>query len=396
MLNRRSFVQRLGTGAAGSLALLHTGVSARAAGLQTAGGRAALPAGAIRIGSNENPYGPTSAALDAARAAASEGHRYGGGASGVLTTALAEANGVPVARILVSGGSGDVLRAAIQAFSGGTKSLVSGSPSYEQPVRQAKQAGGPVHEVPLTADLRLDIAAMTAKGAGAGLVYICNPNNPTSTIVPVKQVVELIESLARTSPDTYVLVDEAYFEFADDPAFGTVIPLVATHPRLIVARTFSKIHGMAGMRVGYAVAQEDTLKQMRTYHSASAMSNISLAAAVAAFKDTAAVAKNQALNRQTRAFTVDAFTKAGYTVAASQANFVMVDIRRDAGGFIEGCRQKGVVIGRPFPPLMNWARISIGTQSEMERSMSVFMDVLATPPTVVASVHPSLPGYWTC
>jgi histidinol-phosphate aminotransferase len=289
-----------------------------------------------------------------------------------------------------------VLRASIRAFTSRTLSLVSGSPSYEQPVRQAQQGGVTVHEVPLTSELKLNLGAMLASGGGAGLVYICNPNNPSSTIVPVSQVIELVESLARSSPNTYVLVDEAYFEYAEDPAFDTVIPLVEKYPRLVVARTFSKIHGMAGMRVGYAIAQETTLAAMREFHSASGMSVMSLSAAAASLRATASMQKNQALNFQVRKFTTEGFERAGYKVAASQANFVMVDIRRDVRGFIEACRQKAVVIGRPFPPLTTWARITVGTQQEMDRAMGVFMDVLSTAPTAVASVHPSLLNYWAC
>ncbi len=396
MLNRRAFVQSLSVGTAGSLTLLQAELRGQTAAVQERAARPATPPGAIRIGSNENPYGPTPAAIEAARTAIAEGHRYGGGASGTLVAALAKSHSVPPAQIMMSGGSGDVLRATIQAFTDKTKGLVSGSPSYEQPVRQAKQAGIPVFEVPLTVDLKLDLPAMLAKTPGTGLLYICNPNNPTSTIVPVKDVIEVIESVSKASPNTYVLVDEAYFEYAEDPSFGTVIPLIDKYPQLVVARTFSKIHGMAGMRVGYAVAQEKTLAAIKQFHSSSGMGIMSVSAAVASFADTATLQKNQLLNRQTRAFTTAAFTKAGYTVAASQANFVLVDVRRDVKSFIEACRLKGVVIGRPFPPLDTWARITIGTQPEMERAMDVFMSTLATAPTAVAGIHPSLTAYWSC
>jgi histidinol-phosphate aminotransferase len=396
MLNRRAFVQSLGAGGAASITLLQAELRGQTAAIQERAARAATPPDAIRIGSNENPYGPTPAAMDAARTAIAEGHRYGGGASAALVAALAKSHAVPPAQIMLSGGSGDVLRATIQAFTDKTKALVSGSPSYEQPVRQARQGGVEVHEVPLTADLKLDLPAMLARASGTGLLYICNPNNPTSTIVPVKDVAEVIDRVTKASPGTYVLVDEAYFEYAEDPSFGTVIPLIERYPQLVVARTFSKIHGMAGMRVGYAVAQEKTLAAIKQFHSSSGMGIMSLSAAVASFADTATLQKNQLLNRQTRAFTTAAFTRAGYTVAASQANFVLVDVRRDVKGFIEACRLKGVVIGRPFPPLDTWARITIGTQAEMEQATRVFMETLATAPAAVAGIHPSLPAYWSC
>lgn len=396
MLNRRAFVQSLGIGTVGTLSLLETPAAAAAAAVQNATRRAAIPADAIRIGSNENPYGPTAAAIDAAKSATLEGHRYAGGVTSKLTDALAAKHGVIADRIMLSGGSGDLLRAAVRAFTSADRSLVTGSPSYEQPVRLAQQAKVPVHEVPLTGDLKLDIEAMLAKSGGSGLVYICNPNNPTSTVVPSADVKQLIERVARSSPSTIVLVDEAYFEYADDPAYATLIPLVAEYPSVVIARTFSKIHGMAGMRVGYAIGQEKTLAAMREYHSSSGISVMSFSAAVASLADTAAMQRNQMLNRQTRALTTTAFEKAGYKVAASQANFVMVDVRRDVRPFIEAVRQKGVYIGRPFPPLTNWARITIGTQAEMDKALPVMLDLLKAPVTSSASLQPlpDIYGSW--
>jgi histidinol-phosphate aminotransferase len=395
MLNRRAFVHSLGLGTAGAFTLWQTDLAACAAQLQRAAAVDASAA-AIRISSNENPYGPLPTAVAAARAAAADGHRYPGPAASKLSDAIAKKHGVLPARVLLSGGSGDVLRSALMAFTGPTHPLVTGSPSYEAPVRQAQRAGAPVIEVPLTSDLNLDLDAMLAKSNGAGIVYICNPNNPTSTVVPLARVTELIAAVAKSSPATQVLVDEAYFEYVDDPAFGTVIPLVEQYPNLIVARTFSKIYGMAGMRVGYAVAQEKTLASMRENLSASGISALSFAAASASIADVAGIENNRALNRAVRAFTVEAFKKAGYNVAASQANFVMVNVRRDSRGFLQACGQKGVAVGRPFPPLSTWARITIGTQQEMDRALSVVMDVLASPPTSLALAPLPVADYLCC
>jgi histidinol-phosphate aminotransferase len=382
MLNRRGFVQSLGIGTVGAFTLARREVSLDAFAGQNGAGRQPMGPGTIRIGSNENPYGPVPAAVEAARAAVADGHRYAGAIAGKLSEALTTMHGVPPTRLLLSGGSGDLLRAAIRAFTAKDRALVTGSPSYEQPVRQAKQAEIPVHEIPLTPTLELDLGQMLAKASGAGMVYICNPNNPTSTIVPSSQVKDVVEKVAAASPSTTVLVDEAYFEYVDDPSFGTLIPLVATYPNLVVVRTFSKIHGMAGMRVGYAIAQEKAVAALREHHSSSGISVMSFAAAAASLADKTAMARNQQLNREVRAFTMNAFKKAGYTVAASQANFLMVDVRRDSRAFGDACRQKGVAIGRPFPPLSTWARITVGTQDEMTRAMPVFMDLLNAAPTV--------------
>jgi histidinol-phosphate aminotransferase len=359
-----------------------------------------LPPGAVRIGSNENPYGPLPCAVDAARAVALEGHRYPGALTSGLVEALAKRHAVKPERVMVSGGSGDVLRAAMLTFTSATRPLVTGAPSYEAPVRQAIRSKVPVSEVPLTDDLKLDLGAMLAKAAGSGLVYICNPNNPTSTVVPIAQVTALIAALATSAPETYVLVDEAYFDYVDDPAYGTAIPLVDTYPNLVIARTFSKIHGMAGMRVGYAIGREKTLAAMSENLSASGLSSMSLAAATASLGDTAGLEKNRILNRDVRKLTTDAFRKAGYRVAASEANFVMVDIRRDSRAFQEACRQRGVGIGRPFPPLTTWARFTVGTRDEMQRAIPVCMDLLAASPTaaVFAPVFAPDPtaDYMTC
>jgi histidinol-phosphate aminotransferase len=251
MLNRRSFVQSLGAGAVGLVALEST-TDTFAAAAQTAAATASQgrpdTTSLVRIGSNENPYGPATSVLEAVGASAKEGNRYPGPVQQRLVETIAAKFSVPVDHVMLSGGSGDILNAVVKAFTTKTKALVSGVPSYEQPIRTAQAVGNLVREVALDADLRLDLDAMAAKAIGGGLVYICNPNNPTSTAVPAKAVSALIEKVVKASPSTFILVDEAYFEYADLPGFDTAAPYVLKYPQVIVARTFSKIHAMAGMR----------------------------------------------------------------------------------------------------------------------------------------------------
>lgn len=395
-MNRRAFVQTVTVGAVGALTTLKTDLRAQT--VAAPARRAAVPAlPAIRIGSNENPYGPAPSALEAIAKAAPGANRYPGALIGELQSTIAAKHGVAEDMILLSGGSGDILSAVVKAYTSKTKGMVTGLPSYESPTRSAQREGAPVIEVPVTSELRLDLKAMAAKATGAGLVYICNPNNPTSTVVPAADVAALIEAVVKASPSTYILVDEAYFEYADMPGFDTATPLTRKFSQVIVARTMSKIHGMAGMRVGYAIAQPKTLAEIREYHSGSGLSSMSLAAATASLKDTENMEKNRTLNRAVRKFTTDAFTKAGFTVAASDANFIFVNIKRDSRGFQEACRQKGVQVGRAFPPMTTWARISIGTQEEMEKAVPVFMAALAAPPNQTASFEhlDSLPSELT-
>jgi histidinol-phosphate aminotransferase len=374
-MNRRTFVQTLGAGAAGLAVVGKTssGVAASAAPV------ARTIDAPIRIGSNENPYGPAPSALAAVAATAGGANRYPGAAVQTLMDTIATKHSVARDHVLLSGGSGDILRAVVTAFTGPTKSIVAGVPSYESPIRTAASLGAPVKAVALTGEQRLDLDGMVAVSAGAGLFYICNPNNPTATAVPGTAVTSAIERVLAASPSTYVLVDEAYFEYAESPGFETAMPLVAKYPQVIVARTFSKVHGMAGMRVGYAVAQPATLALLRAHHSSSGLSVMSLSAATASLKDTARMAEQIALNRVARKMTVDAFTTAGYTVAPSDANFIFVNIGRDSRGFQEACRAENVMVGRAFPPMTTWARISIGTKAEMELAIPVFLATLAKP-----------------
>jgi histidinol-phosphate aminotransferase len=385
-MNRRSFVQSLGAGAVGLAALdktLDAQAPVAAPVPRVARGDVA---GLIRIGSNENPYGPAPSALQAVNMAASGANRYPGPAVEKLVDTIARKFDVPNDYVMLSGGSGDILRAVATAFTSKTKFMVGGSPSYASPMRTTEALGNPVQTVPLTSDLKLDLDKMIAIATGAGVFYICNPNNPTATALTQAEVASAVAKVVAQSPGTYVLVDEAYFEYADLPGFGSAAALTKTFPQVVIARTMSKIHGMAGMRVGYALAQPKTLEAMRAVHSSSGLSVMSLSAATASLLDTANIEKNIADNKAVRQMTVDAFRQAGYTVAASHANFIFVDIRRSSASFQDACRKAGVAVGRSFPPMLNHARISIGTRAEMEKAIPVFMTVLSQPPQTASSI----------
>lgn len=342
---------------------------------------AAAPAGKpIRIGSNENPYGLGPAALAAVTAVCPEANRYPGASIGELTARLAEVHSVSRDRILLSPGSGEILRAATRAFTGPAKSLVEASPTFENPGRTAKMSGAPVFDIPVTAGGSMDLPAMAAKAAGAGMFFVCNPNNPTGGVNSSASIDEFVASVRKVSPDALILIDEAYFEYVEDPSYATAIPLTAKDPRIIVSRTFSKIHGMAGLRVGYAIGSPEALGAMRSYMSQGTISGLSASTALASLNDTAHMAKQVALNKEARAYTVKGFTDAGFKVLPTQANFVMVDVKRDVPGFQAQCREQGVMIARAFPPLTTHARVSIGTMDEMKRAMAVMLPLLAAAP----------------
>jgi histidinol-phosphate aminotransferase len=180
----------------------------------------------------------------------------------------------------------------------------------------------------------------------------------------------------KGSPTTTILIDEAYFDYVTDPAYATMIPLALENPRVVVARTFSKAHGMAGLRVGYMIGKAETLRSMQEWQYGTSMNGPGVAAAIASIGDQTRIDKERDRNTESRGFTIDWFKQAGFTVSDSQANFIFVDVKRPLAEFRDPCRERGVLVGRPFPPMTTHCRISIGTIEEMRKAVAVFGDVL--------------------
>lgn len=380
-LSRRTFVRTLSLGGAGALGaslLQARGHEAWARGLDDgAPPPGALDGDPLRLNSNENPYGPSAATLAAVQGAFRWASRYPRGHETPLVAAIAERHGVKPENVLLGAGSGEVLRTAVYAFTSPTRALVTAAPSFEDPVRYAELLGAPVHAVPVDGELRLDLARMAERCAGAGLAFVCNPNNPTGTVHPDAAVRDFVARVRRSSPETVILLDEAYHEYVDDPGYATALPLAKADPRVIVARTFSKVYGLAGLRVGYAVGHADTLAAMRRHRLANAVNAFGSIAALASLGDEAFVAEQRRLNREARALARRTLADAGFAVAPSETNFLLVDIRGDPRAFQQACEREGILVGRPFPPLATHARISIGTLEEMRRALPVIGRVLA-------------------
>ncbi len=381
-VSRRAFVAALGVGGAGALTL-PSWVQAR--GMEAA---SALPSEAaliaaqqqnpmIRLMSNENPYGPVPAAIRAIQASWHEAAWYPASGETRVRQALATANDLPVEQVMLGSGSGEILRMAVQAFCSPTKHLVTAAPTFETPAGTAKDFSLDVREVPLDAQLRLDLDGMLRQVRGAGLVFLCNPNNPTGHVHGQEAVDGFIRAALAADPEVMILVDEAYHEFVDDPSYRSALPMIATEPRVFVSRTFSKIYGLAGLRVGYAFGQPATLSRMTRFRLANGIGALAQVAAIASLQDPAQMQKEQEKNRVARAFTTKWFTDAGYNVIPSQTNFVLVDIRRPAQDFRLACARQGVAVGRTFAPLTNYSRISFGTMPEMQQAVEIFQRVLA-------------------
>jgi histidinol-phosphate aminotransferase len=338
--------------------------------------RVAAPA-ALRLDSNENPNGPGKAALDAIRAMFEEAPRYPDLATSNLTQTIAGHFRLTPEQVLVGCGSGEILRMASYAFTSPDRALVTGAPSFEDPVRHSEMMRAPIRAVPVDASLRLDLARMLGESSGAGLVFLCNPNNPTGTVHGAAAVRDFIAEVNRRSPETVILVDEAYHEYVDDPGYATAVPIALANPRVVVVRTFSKVYGMAGLRAGYAIGMPETLNAMRRHRLPNNINVLAAAAAMATLPDRNHVGREVQLNREAREYTRKTLAAMGFSSPESNANFIMVPIGRDSKAFREACAKHAVLVGRPFPPLTTHARISIGTMDEMRRAMDVFRQVLA-------------------
>lgn len=377
-VSRRSFLGALRPGTAAYSAAF---VAARGREAFTAQGGAASPpaAAAILLDSNENPLGPGPAAMDALTRAFADAGRYPTNARpsmADLRETIARRLSVKPENIALGAGSGELLRSAVRIYGSSSRHLATAAPSFEQPERMAEQLGIGVRRVPVDKDGRLDLEGMARAARWAGLVFLCNPNNPTSTVHPAAAVTEFVTRVRRESPETAILIDEAYHDYVTDPSHRTQIPRAVKDPRVVVARTFSKAHGMAGMRVGYAIGHPDTIKRL-AWEGPNAMNVAGIVAATASIKDQARLEREKARNTEARRFTTDWFARAGFTGTDSQTNFVFMDVKRPAKEFRDACREQGVLVARDFPPLeKSHVRISIGTLDEMKRAVEVFGRVL--------------------
>jgi histidinol-phosphate aminotransferase len=348
------------------------------------GGRATPPPGVqvVRISSNENPLGPGKAVIDTILGKFPEANRYPFNSSPLdadLEILIAKLNSAKRENVVLGVGSQELLRNAVRVFTSPTKHLVEASPTFGNCNAHARQLGHPVKTVPVDAKLKTDLAAMLPLVKGAGLVYICNPNNPTATIVGSKALSDFVAEVRKTSPTTAILIDEAYHDYVTDSAYQTAIPLALQQPNVFVARTFSKAYGMAGVRIGYAIGDAATIKKMSAWRVPYNVNTFGVAAAVASLKDPKHIEEERARNTQVRDFTVKALTDMGYTTADSQCNFIFTDIGKTmtAAAFRDACAKQGVMVGRDFPPMeKQWARISIGTMEEMQKATTVFRNVL--------------------
>jgi histidinol-phosphate aminotransferase len=400
-VSRRGFLQGLGVGRTSHAAAFiaargHEEHVAEAMQQGRNGGvqRPALPPGvqAIRISSNENPLGPGKAAIDAILGKFPEANRYPFNSSPLdadLEILLAKLNAAKRENVVLGVGSQELLKNSARVFMSPTKHLVIPSPTYGDPAGFAQNVlKYTVKSAPVDGKtLKTDLAALLPHVKGAGLVYLCNPNNPTATINSAQDIKDFVAEVKKTSPTTAILIDEAYCDYVSDAGFQTAIPLALATPGVLVARTFSKAYGMAGVRIGYAIGEAATVKKMAAYKMPYNVNTFGVAAAIASLKDPQHIKDEAARNKAVRDFTVKALADLGYSSTDSQTNFIFTDIGKTmtAAAFRDACAAKGIMVGRDFPPLeKTWARISLGTMEEMQKATDVFRSVLK-PSTTTSS-----------
>jgi histidinol-phosphate aminotransferase len=326
------------------------------------------------LSSNENCWGPPESVMKAMNSSWKYANRYGY-PDGNIVQEIAKHHGVKPENILLTAGSGEALDVIGTAYLLGGKKVLGVEPTYSTVYQHATSIKTSAIKLPLGKDYREDIAA-TIKAANAraseiGLVYLCNPNNPTGLVITKQEVKQLLDGVPKGMP---VLIDEAYHHFVDTPEYATAVPYVLEGRRVVITRTFSKIAALAGMRLGYAIAPADMIAEMRPYSMGSINALVKHGGA-AALKDIESQAKIKKMTIDLREKTSAELRAHGYDVIPSQTNFFMVSIGRDIQPVIEEFRQKKVLVGRPFPPMTTHMRVSVGTADEMDRFTKAFKEI---------------------
>lgn len=346
------------------------------AGLSTAsitgGGnaRAAGSTGPVRLVANENPYGPSESAQRVMAESLKDGWMYATSEGRVLRKLIAEREGVGEDHVLITAGSGELLKMAGLSF-GMSGEIVAAKPTFSMLIAYAKETGATVHEVALDQSMRHDLAAMEARVTNnTSLVYVCNPNNPTGTVLNAAQLRSFI---ADVEPKATVFVDEAYVDLLDDSDQNAMVDQVRAGKNVILARTFSKIHGMAGLRVGYAIARPDLIKRLRPLQM-SFLNVMGIRAAIASYKDEGFQAFSKNKIKECLSVTESALDGIGLPYTPSVTNFVLFDTGGSVRDFAMAMRKKDILVGRSYTPYETWCRVSMGTVEQMAQFSDALHD----------------------
>jgi histidinol-phosphate aminotransferase len=366
---RRQFVRHIATTAA-----LTAGVPALAdlaLSELVPGSRAADPEGPIILSRNENAYGPSQKVIASMQHSLQFANRYPDPSVSALHERIAQSHSVKSDQVVLGCGSGEILNIAASAFVGPGKKLITALPTFEAIGRYAKTLGAEVIEVPLASDYAHDLGAMLSHAdSSTGLVYICNPNNPTGSLTPRKDLEEFIRKLP---PTTMVLIDEAYHHFVPaTPDYTSFLDKPVNDNRVIAARTFSKVFGLAGMRVGYAVGASETMQPLSARRLSEGLNAVGACCALVAFEDADYVKFSESRNASDRQEFFNQAKSRKLQAIPSSTNFAMFQAGRPATAVIEHFRKNNIAIARLFPSMNTFVRVSFGKPEEMKEFWRVW------------------------
>jgi len=329
-----------------------------------------MPPDAVKINANENPLGPCTEARAAIQAILPNGGRYMYEETFSMQETMAEMESLKPSYVHPYAGSSAPLHQAVLAFTSPTKPFVTADPGYEAGERAAKFVGSKVVRVPLTKTYAHDVKAMAAADPNAGVIYVCNPNNPTGTLTPREDIEWLLENKPAGS---ILLLDEAYIHIAGAKMCSD---LVAKDKDIVILRTFSKIYGMAGLRAGAAMGRPDLLQKIQGY-SAGALPITGMVAATASLKSKGLVPERRKIIAGVRENVFEFLDKHNFQYVPSVSNKFMVNVKRPGGEIIDALRKEKIYIGRVWPSWPTYVRVSVGTQDEMNKFKTAFLKVMA-------------------
>ena len=365
-LRRRDFIR------AGALAGISAGAGALGGSGHPVAAMVAGPGrrtadGRVRLSSNENPLGISRAAREALIEDVVLANRYPADRHRDLVTRLAARHEVADSQVVLGAGSAEVLQMAVQAYAAPRAKLVMAEPTYEAVTDYQRTEEYELVKVPLTAGYEHDLDRMREAAEGSGrpaLVYLCNPNNPTATVTPSA----VVDAWIADAPEhVFFLSDEAYIEYVEDKRMWSLLPWIGKKRNVLVVRTFSKIYALAGLRIGYGLAHPDTAARLRDFASRNNVNQLAIGAAAASFQDQALLTRSREINRESRGMVEATLDELGLERMPTQTNFLMHRIGGDLATYRGRMAEAGFLVGRDFPPMLEWNRLSFGLPEDMGR-----------------------------
>ena len=375
-LTRRGFMVNAALGAA-SIGLgfpSNLNAISRYPEIEESAGRAPL-----RLNRNESPYGLAPAAAEALKSAVDpRSSRYPIEEPKVLVEAIAKRFGVENDNVILGYGSTEILKMATESFCNSSRGALVAEPTFEAVVGYCPFIHARAQKIKLNADHKHDLPKMLRASQGAGMIFFCNPSNPAGTYIGKQEAERFIRRLPR---GPVLLADEAYAEYVTAPDYESCVRFVKEGLPVVVSRTFSKIYGMAGIRVGYAIGRKDLIKRMAKRQLVNNPNQLAIAAALAGLKgDGEFVDRIRKMNAEVRDYVCQEASAMGLSFIPSQTNFVMIGVNRPAKPLIEELKKRKLLVGRLFPSMPEHVRVSFGTMAEMKSFMKEFKEVISATP----------------